>query len=269
MDKCLIVLDMDGTLLNKRKEISLLTKNYLLELSKQGHKIILASGRPVRSMISYYDELKLDTPMICYNGAFVTNPYNKEYDSTAFTFPIEDVKQIITDLGTTICKVMCESETNIYLDKEDSYLKNYFWYEGMNMIKGDVRDTLKEPPLTFIARLKGTIDKDFIFNTVNKHHNIRARFWTDAPYFELYRIEASKGGCMLDIASMYDIDKDHIIVYGDADNDIELFEHASISVAMSNSKSRVKESATIITEHDNDHDGIYYSLKEILSKRFS
>ena len=33
MDKCLIVLDMDGTLLNKRKEISLLTKNYLLELS--------------------------------------------------------------------------------------------------------------------------------------------------------------------------------------------------------------------------------------------
>ena len=59
MDKCFIVLDMDGTLLNKRKEISLLTKNYLLELSKQGHKIILASGRPVRSMISYYDELKL------------------------------------------------------------------------------------------------------------------------------------------------------------------------------------------------------------------
>ena len=34
MDKCLIVLDMDGTLLNKRKEISLLTKNYLLELLK-------------------------------------------------------------------------------------------------------------------------------------------------------------------------------------------------------------------------------------------
>ena len=57
MDKCLIVLDMDGTLLNKRKEISLLTKNYLLELSKQGHKIILASGRPGRSMISYDDEL--------------------------------------------------------------------------------------------------------------------------------------------------------------------------------------------------------------------
>lgn len=267
MEKHLIVLDMDGTLLNSNKGISSLTKNYLLELVNQGHKIILASGRPVRALISYYNELGLDTPMICYNGAYVTNPHSKEYDSTAFKFPSQDCKEIIEDLGHHICKVMCESEDTIFIDKEDSYLNDYFWYGGMYLVHGEVNKTLNVDPLTFIAKCRGNIDKDFICKTVEKHKNIKARFWTGAPYFELYRTEASKGGCMLDIANMYGIKKENIIVYGDADNDIEMFEYAAISVAMSNSKSKVKENATIITEYDNDHDGIYYSLKEILDSR--
>ena len=57
MDKKLIAFDMDGTLLNSKKKISFLTRQYLKRLSKKGHIIVLASGRPSRSMINYYKQL--------------------------------------------------------------------------------------------------------------------------------------------------------------------------------------------------------------------
>ena len=71
MDRYLIAIDIDGTLLNKDRVISKATKEYLLKLSNEGHLIVLASGRPIRSLVQFHDELKLDTPLICYNGALV------------------------------------------------------------------------------------------------------------------------------------------------------------------------------------------------------
>ena len=59
--------DMDGTLLNNNNQISNLTKEYLISLASQGHKIIISSGRPIRGIISYYNELKLDIPFFLYH----------------------------------------------------------------------------------------------------------------------------------------------------------------------------------------------------------
>ena len=86
----LIAVDMDGTLLNSKKKISLKTYFYLRKLSKQGHKIILASGRPIRALKFYYDKLKLDTPMVCYNGSFIYSPTDKNFKTidNRFTIPM-------------------------------------------------------------------------------------------------------------------------------------------------------------------------------------
>ena len=55
----LIAFDMDGTLLNEKKNIPSKTRRYLLKLAKKGHKIVLASGRPSRALKQYYEQLKL------------------------------------------------------------------------------------------------------------------------------------------------------------------------------------------------------------------
>ncbi len=67
IERRIIAFDMDGTLLTHKKKISFLTLYYLRKLTKQGHLIVLASGRPSRSLKKYYNQLKLKTPMICYN----------------------------------------------------------------------------------------------------------------------------------------------------------------------------------------------------------
>lgn len=46
--KKLIAIDIDGTLINSKHEISERTKKTLLEAQKQGHKIMISSGRSQR-----------------------------------------------------------------------------------------------------------------------------------------------------------------------------------------------------------------------------
>ena len=74
MDKYLICLDLDGTLLTDEKKISPFTKQVLTTLKQDGHELMISTGRPYRATVPYYKELKLTTPVVNFNGAFVHHP---------------------------------------------------------------------------------------------------------------------------------------------------------------------------------------------------
>ena len=261
----LIAFDMDGTLLNEKKTISLKTKKYLIKLTEQGHKIVLASGRPSRSMLSYYNELGLTTPIVCYNGAHVFAPKDPNFKPLEFEFPKEAIIEVINQIRPHINNVMCEDETNIWVDKEDPYLDKFFWYDQMNVIFGDLADTLNKNPMTCIVKTPYEYrDTHEIDKIMEKYPKMAVRFWTGSPYFELYFKETSKGASIQKISEYYGIPKERIIAFGDAENDKEMFEFAGISVAMVNGKESLKSSAKMISLKDTDHDGIYHTLKKIL-----
>ncbi len=258
----IIAFDMDGTLLNKKKEISFKTKKYLRKLTKKGHKIILASGRPSRAMKRYYEQLRLSTPLICYNGAYTFSYKEQNFQSHEFEFPLEIILSLYKDLKPYCKNVMCETDNEIFLDKEDKYLAKFFWYEDMKIYHGDLGKILNKNPMTMIAQLKDeNIDGNIIVNIANKYPDIAVRFWTGSPYFELFFKGTSKGASIKEIADYYKIDKDHIIVFGDAENDVEMFNVATHSIAMKNGKDSLKEHAKYISLKDNNHNGIYYTLK--------
>lgn len=260
----LIAVDMDGTLLNSKKKVSFLTRHYLTKLNKKGHVIVLASGRPSRSLYSYYNLLKLNSPMICYNGAYCFSPKDKSFPTKAFEFPREAVKSLVKELKPYIKNIMCETDTEIWIDKEDKYLAKFFWYEGMKLHFGDISTTIDKDPMTFIVQTPiDEKDQTYVHDIVKKYKGLEARFWTASPYFELFFTGTSKGARVLDIASYYGIPKERIIVFGDADNDIEMFGIAGTSVVMKNGKGdKVRKNATMVSVKDNDHNGIYYTLKK-------
>ncbi|MDY3769387.1 MAG: HAD hydrolase family protein, partial [Lachnospiraceae bacterium] len=69
-----LVLDIDGTLTNSKKEITSATKEAIQDVMKRGHKVILASGRPTAGMRRYEQELELDKYggyLLSFNGARV------------------------------------------------------------------------------------------------------------------------------------------------------------------------------------------------------
>ena len=74
MEKKLLVLDIDGTLVNDKKEITPRTKEALFQVMERGHSVMIASGRPTPGVQKYVDELKLAEYggyVLTYNGARV------------------------------------------------------------------------------------------------------------------------------------------------------------------------------------------------------
>lgn len=270
-EKYLIALDMDGTLLNSKKKISFLTRRYLKKLAKQGHKIILASGRPSRSLRPYYNLLNLDTPMICYNGAFVFDPNDDNFKPIIFSFPKEIVKELIKKLEKYTVNTMCENDTTIWIDRIDRYLDKFFWYDGMNIIFGNLDETLQCDPMTMIVQMKKEDEeiKKEILDICSGYEGLSARFWTGSPYFELYYIKTSKGTSILEVANYYHISQKNIIVFGDAENDVEMMDIAGYSVAMINGKKTLKEKASITSRKSNDKNGVYHTLKKIFKGEYN
>lgn len=266
MEKYLIALDMDGTLLTKTKEISLLTKNYLRDLAKQGHIIVLASGRPYRTLKPYYEELELKSPLICYNGVYVFDPSDTNFPTQLLSFPKDEVIDFIHRVKPYITNFMCETNDDIYIDKDDKYLDVFFFYEGMNVHEGNIEDILNSDVMTCIARVKDNITEEEKKETLKgfpKQNGINLRYWTGSPYFELFYDDATKGACVRHIADHYGINKDHIIVFGDALNDLEMLKEAGYGIAMKNGKEEFIKEADYISLEDNEHDGIYYTLKAL------
>ena len=66
-----IVCDLDGTLLNHRKQITEATAQYLIQLQEAGYRLVLASGRFYYELTGYIEQLKMkkfDGYAICANG---------------------------------------------------------------------------------------------------------------------------------------------------------------------------------------------------------
>ena len=67
----LVAIDLDGTLLTQKKQVSKATAGALACLPGQGVRVVIASARPPRSVRAIYSALKLDTWQINYNGALI------------------------------------------------------------------------------------------------------------------------------------------------------------------------------------------------------
>lgn len=88
-NKHLIALDLDGTLLTDKKEISPRTKQAVLSAIEAGHIVVIATGRPHRASIDFYQELGLDTPMVNFNGALIHHPRDSKWDVLHNPLPLE------------------------------------------------------------------------------------------------------------------------------------------------------------------------------------
>ncbi|MDP7349271.1 MAG: HAD-IIB family hydrolase, partial [Phycisphaeraceae bacterium] len=75
----LVAIDVDGTLLRAKRQMSFKVISAIIAASQRGVKVVLASARPPRTMREIYDHLKLDTPMINYNGALIHDPVQRRH----------------------------------------------------------------------------------------------------------------------------------------------------------------------------------------------
>ncbi|WP_070119806.1 Cof-type HAD-IIB family hydrolase [Bacillus marinisedimentorum] len=266
MDKHLIAVDLDGTLLTTEKTITDRTKQALHEAAAAGHHVVIATGRPVRASMPYYKELGLSTPMVNFNGAFVHHPGDKNWGIYHTPLQLKTARHIIESANDFDAKnILAEVVDDVYLHKYDKEFHAVFSMGNPKVTTGDLLKYLADDPTSILIH-----PHDHNVDEIREHLDTRHaeviehRKW-GAPWhvIEIVRKGLNKAVGLKRIADHFNVPKDRIIAFGDEDNDLEMIEYAGHGVAMGNAIDALKNIANSVTAH-NDEDGVALMLEEKL-----
>ena len=267
MTKKLIAIDLDGTLLPHNKKIPFFTRLYLKRLSKQGHIVVLASGRPTNALLFYRDQIGSKAPIVAFNGTSSTNPDDQSFPQFKRALDKNDIIEIYKNATKegVLLNTLLETDNETWLDKRDSYLEEFFWLIPENIKHGSISKTLDKHPLTCVFKVVRNERNDKkLIEIVSKSRTMKIRFWGSKEYAEVYEDNSSKAEPLLKICEYYGIPRKDFIAFGDSYNDIEMLQAAGIAVAMSNGKEAIKNVSSHISVHDHMHQGVKKTLKKLL-----
>lgn len=263
----LIAIDLDGTLLQGFNNYNKDCIDLLKEIAKDNY-VVIATGRPLRSSIFYYDLMELNTPIINYNGSLVHHPKDPKFEKTMICVNKEDVNKILEDNINEIENIFCEVEDEIFLWKKQDSINPYLHLDGGILHTGPFKDNLKSNPNGAIVFSKPNTGKHLqnYIETVYKD-KLLIRFWDDENYVisEIYNPKTSKAYGLKRIIDYLNIPIEKTIAIGDGHNDIEMFNVCSLGVAMGNSHPELLKHADIVIKSVKEN-GVYHFLKEFFNK---
>lgn len=267
--KYLIAFDMDGTLLKSDNTVGKKSRRIIKKLVKMGNYVTVASGRPVRVILSYYEDLGLNGPIVSYNGSLVSDPSDSSFVPSKRLFPKEIIIDFLNKVGyDKIDNVLIETEKALISKKKDQTLQNFYHKEGMEERIGDVRTLIDDDCFICVLSMADHKFDERLVNAAFYYPNMGLRFWggVESNFSELYWLNVSKTYGLEQARQKLGLSKDQIIVVGDADNDVEMLTEYPHSIAMINGENQVKKRASTVSKYDNNHDGAAIAVYEMIKK---
>lgn len=273
MNKYLIALDLDGTILYDFDSLSQTLSEFMKRVQDMGHKIVIATGRPYRSSKFVYEHFNLDTPIINYNGGLITHPRDEKFEEINYTIDKEIIIDIFESNRVHIRNAFSEVYDSIYLYKEEKAIEPLLHTVGAtDLIVGDFKTTLKGNPNGFIIIGKqghGEIMKKYIDNKYEGQ--VCCRIWNLEGEFdsilEIYTPESNKGKALEYVAKYLGFNRNQIIAIGDGHNDIEMIKYAEIGVCVRNAHPELLEVADIVLDYTSSENAVYRFLSSFLTNK--
>lgn len=258
----MILLDLDGTLLDDQKQISQMNRSAIDRALHEGHKVVISTGRPLSSAKKQAAKLGLTTEgcyCIAYNGAVLYDTFRDRilYEQTLPLSTVYDLYErakafgvhIQTYLGPNVAVEAC------HVDPE---LQSYCKAIDIDYTTLQTIYALKEAPVKMLS-----IDLD----ASSKLDQFRAKikelypdtidaYYSNPYYLEIVPAGMNKGNALMQLADKLNIPIEATIAAGDAPNDIPMIRTAGIGVAMKNASEDVKAAADYVTQNDNNHSAI-------------
>ena len=266
----MIVLDLDGTLTNNKKEITPRTKEALMKAQAKGVKIVLASGRPTYGIMPLAEELELKKNggfILAFNGGKIIDCsdcrtiFEQKLDETLVPLLYHAAKeagmQILTYQGEGIAAT----------DKNDKYVQEEARINKMPVEEYD----------DFLQQLVYPVNKCLIVGDPAPLHQLEIKLkkelegrmdvYRSADYFlECVPLGIDKARSLDRLIITLGITKEEVIACGDGYNDLSMINFSGLGVAMSNAADDIKAQADYVTL-SNEEDGIAHVVdKFILSE---
>jgi len=249
----LAVSDVDGTLVNKDKRVTPLTREAIKTFQESGGSFTLATGRIERSAIPFCRDLDIRIPVILYNGARIVDPLTEEvlWEKSLHK---EDLDRALELRSKYSFDYLIYSDGEAYVFERSDSVKLFEKGDGYKSI-------LITDPLMFCEREVTKIlmigDNSLFpgfrndFNGTRK--NPAALVQSESNYLEILPPGVNKGTALDKLQKILGLKRENIVCFGDNMNDIEMLQNAGTGIAMGNALSAVKEAADIVTsDHNND-----------------
>ncbi len=266
----LIALDLDGTVLYDFDSLSQTLIQYIKKIQNQGHKVVIATGRPFRSSKFIYDSFELNTPIINYNGSLIQNPNDSTFKRVDYRIDKNIIVDIFEKNKKYIRNAFSELNDDIYLYREEKAIEPLLHANiATNITVGGFKDNLKgDINGMIIIGKQGTGKKIKSYVDKNYKGKIRARIWQLSGEYdsilEIYNPDVNKGTALKIVSENLGFKPEDIIAIGDGHNDIEMFKFAGKSIAMKDAHEKLKAVADIVLDYTSREDAVFRFLSDFL-----
>lgn len=264
----LLVLDVDGTLLNEEKAISKRTLAALLKVQQMGVRIALASGRPTYGLLPIAKSLELGLYggfILSYNGSQIIDAKNgevlferrinpemipyieKKAIKNGFALFTYHDDTLLTNNPDNVHVQEEATLNNLKLIAEEEFSTAIDFAPCKCMLVSDDEEALTNLENHWKKRLDGVLD---VFRS--------------EPYFlEVVPCTVDKANTLAVLLEYLDIRRDEVLAIGDGVCDVAMIQLAGMGVAMGNSVDSVKICADYTTD-TNENDGVAQAVEKLI-----
>ncbi len=254
----LLVIDIDGTLVDSEGRVGEKTLQFAKELKKLGILCTLSSARSFHFSSHIADELDIDIPFVTLDGSLIKD----RKGGSVYKAVIKDklVKKAIVLSENNYGKVTMCDENNLFVTPRNSVVKEYTKLSApVKEVSdfSDITDILEvlifcedKASLRNIKDGFGYFDKRSISLSVTK-----------SPRNDYYLLTIKKKGSdklesVKRLVKHLGLSRKDIAVIGDWHNDMPLFEYGAYNIAVQNAIPELKRKADYVTSSTNDEDAV-------------
>lgn len=253
--------DLDGTLLTGKKDITPATRKALEAWTSAGHKFVLCSGRANDSVRNIKETLSLNFPGMYLVGSNGGEIYDCEQQVMLSRTPLTmEQVSLIMELAKQ-WDVHCHTYTDTHIISPADNEELKYYKRAIHtpvIVTKDILSALDKAPCKCIAIELHNKEKleGFRKSLLARSEGELQLVYSSPFYLEIISAASGKGSAVRTLCRLLDIPLENALAAGDEANDISMIEAAGIGIAMQNGRDEVKKAAGIITENDNDHDGL-------------
>ena len=273
----LLFTDLDDTLLNNQSLVSSETKAFLDEFLADGNRLILSSGRPLASVLEVKEQAGLCQPGIFVsssNGTLVYDCDNRRIIMKK-CLPLSYVSYLQEQAAALSLHVHTYREEKgksdaIITPDENEEIRYYRRRVHLPLIISEnLCDPLTEGPCKLLAISLHNPEKleTFRKNIADWAEDKIQTIYSNKQYLELFDKSAGKGSSLRFLCDYFQVPLSDAYAAGDADNDISMLEAAGCGIAMKNASDKVKAHADVVTDLDNDRNGLADTMYKLISLR--
>ncbi|WP_294616599.1 Cof-type HAD-IIB family hydrolase [uncultured Bacteroides sp.] len=270
-DYRLLVLDLDGTLTNSKKEISPRNLRTLLRLQQSGIRLVLASGRPTYGIAPLAEQLQMKEHngyILSYNGGEIIDWSTGEllYKNLLPDDVLPVLYQAAADHKQAI--LTYDNEFILTEHPDDPYVVKEAFLNKMQIRRTD--NFLQDAPLPLPKCLIVGEPEQLVQTEAELSLRLQNRIsvYRSEPYFlELVPLGIDKARSLAVLLEKSGIAREEMVAMGDGYNDLSMIEYAGLGIAMGNAQVTVKAAADYIAP-TNDEDGVAVAVEHYFPHAF-